>query len=431
MIGNAAALVEHLERRIATGDLEPGDRLVPVRDLAAELGLAPNTVASAYRSLRDRGLTVGRGRSGTFVAGRPPLTAGVEAPAVAGLVDLASGHPDAALLPDIQDALGEMHYEPATYATSPVDPDLARCFLAAFAADGVPASSLAVVGGALDGLERVLTAHCRPGDRVAVEDPAYVAVLDLLASMNLVAVPVAIDERGPMPAAFDATLASGCAAAVLTPRAQNPTGAAIDAARASELRAVLQSHPAALVVEDDHAGSVAGAPHEPLVPGRSRWAIIRSVSKSLGPDLRLAAVVGDDITISRIAGRQAVGAGWVSHVLQRAVVRLMETSTQTLEDAERVYTRRRTRFLSLLEERGVRDAIGRSGLNVWVPVVDEAAVVAGMQRRGFAIRSGARFRIAGPPGVRVTVASSGDDELVTAADALGDLLAPGPRRRTA
>ena len=51
-----------------TGALRPGERLSPVRQLAAELGIAPNTVARAYRELEAEGLLEGRGRTGTFIA---------------------------------------------------------------------------------------------------------------------------------------------------------------------------------------------------------------------------------------------------------------------------------------------------------------------------------------------------------------------------
>ncbi len=63
---------EQLRARLATlierGRLAPGGRLPTVRELAAELGIAPNTVAKAYRALESSGHVVGRGRSGTFVA---------------------------------------------------------------------------------------------------------------------------------------------------------------------------------------------------------------------------------------------------------------------------------------------------------------------------------------------------------------------------
>ena len=64
---------EQLETQItalvASGGLAPGDKLPTVRGLAADLGLAPNTVARAYRELERHGVIQTRGRGGTFVAG--------------------------------------------------------------------------------------------------------------------------------------------------------------------------------------------------------------------------------------------------------------------------------------------------------------------------------------------------------------------------
>ena len=65
-------LVDGVQRQIERGAILPGDRLPPVRVLADDLGLAPNTVARAYRSLEDDGWIEGRGRAGTFVADRLP-----------------------------------------------------------------------------------------------------------------------------------------------------------------------------------------------------------------------------------------------------------------------------------------------------------------------------------------------------------------------
>jgi DNA-binding transcriptional regulator YhcF (GntR family) len=61
-------LRDAIRSRIERGTWTSGDRLPPVRTAAAELGLAPNTVARAYRELEAEGWLVGRGRAGTFVA---------------------------------------------------------------------------------------------------------------------------------------------------------------------------------------------------------------------------------------------------------------------------------------------------------------------------------------------------------------------------
>ncbi|HUX03788.1 MAG TPA: GntR family transcriptional regulator [Acidimicrobiales bacterium] len=59
-----------LARAISTGQLKPEDQLPTVRKLAADLGLAANTVARAYRELELAGIVETRGRNGTFVAGK-------------------------------------------------------------------------------------------------------------------------------------------------------------------------------------------------------------------------------------------------------------------------------------------------------------------------------------------------------------------------
>jgi DNA-binding transcriptional regulator YhcF (GntR family) len=67
-----AQVHDGIRGRIEAGTLLPGDRVPTVRGLAADLGLAPNTVARAYRELEEEGWLVGRGRAGTFVAERLP-----------------------------------------------------------------------------------------------------------------------------------------------------------------------------------------------------------------------------------------------------------------------------------------------------------------------------------------------------------------------
>lgn len=62
-------LKSQIRAQVDSGALAPGDRLPTVRRLAAELGLAANTVARSYRELEAAGVLQTRGRAGTFVAG--------------------------------------------------------------------------------------------------------------------------------------------------------------------------------------------------------------------------------------------------------------------------------------------------------------------------------------------------------------------------
>ena len=420
----ARDVVLDIERRVSDGLLVPGDRLPPVRTHAANVGLAPNTVAAAYRTLSSRGIVVGRGRAGTFVSARPPLAAHGVPKVPSGVVDLATGNPDLAFLPNASDA-SVADGGPVLYGAPATNPALAAAAIEWLRRDGVTVQQVTPVSGALDGMERVLGANLRAGDRVAVEDPAYASVLDLVGAVGLLPVPVPVDDRGVLAEPLERVLAAGVEAIIITPRAQNPFGAALDAERVGELRTVLSAAPDVLIVEDDHAGRVGGAPLRSVIdPGRARWAHVRSVAKELGPDLRLAVVVCDETTRHRLVGRQRVGPGWVSHHLQRAAAGLLTDPgvDRLLSRAAGAYRERRTRLTGALAEAGLA-AHGASGLNVWVPVADEGAAVAAMLERGFAVRAGSSFRMRSPAGVRITVAGQDVDVLDDVAAALIDVLA--------
>ena len=346
--------------------------------------------------------------------------------------DLASGQPDLALLPDLAPVLARVDRAELSYDDEPVLPELVELARAQFAEAAVDAHEICVVSGALDGVERVLSAHLRPGDRVAVEDPCYSALLDLVRAMGMLPVAVPIDERGLLPKQLAATLAAGVDALVLTPRAQNPTGAALDQERREELARVLDRHRHVLLVEDDHQGGVAGAPGYSVVGAQAHWARVRSVTKALGPDLRLAFVTGDEATASRVQGRLAVGPGWVSGILQRVVVELLRAASvrATLARATRLYSKRRQALVEALVGEGIA-AIGRSGFNVWVPVGDEAYVTGALLQRGWAVAPGAPFRLESGPGIRITTSSLEPSEARELAAALAVVLAPTRRRRAA
>jgi DNA-binding transcriptional MocR family regulator len=422
------------EAAIRDGRLETGAALPTVRALAQRLGTSPATVNAAYRILRQRGLVLGEGRRGTRVARRPPLrTPGHHRPVAHGLRDLAVGMPDPELLPALGPALARVDLPVTTQldGLEIADPALLELARQGFSDDGIDGGTIAVVGGAFDGIERVLGAHLRPGDRVIIEDPAYVSIRDLLLALGLVAVPVPVDDAGLIPERLADALAKGAQAAVIVPRAQNPVGSALDDRRADELRRLLEPHPELLIVEDDHAGVVSGAPFVSLTdPGRSSWAVIRSVSKFLHPDLRLAVMAGDETTIARVEGRQALGPRWSSHVLQAIVVELVADPgfPALIERAAEAYATRRRGMIEALAAHGI-EAHGRSGLNVWVPVREEAVTVRALQEAGWLVLAGERFRMATPPGIRITISTlrGGEDEAI--AEALAAVEHAGRPRR--
>jgi DNA-binding transcriptional MocR family regulator len=430
----AGDIASSIETAVRAGGLQPGDRLPTVRALAAELGVSPVTVAAAYRRLTGRGVLSAAGRRGTHVSPGPLLPSRLDVPRLpAGVRNLADGNPDPAFLPDLRAAADRLALPRRLYGDDPTCPDLLKLAGAELRRDGIDASALAVVGGAMDGVERILNAQLRPGDRIAVEDPCYPAVRDLVAVLGMSADPVAVDDYGPLPGELERSLARGAVALVLTPRAQNPTGAALDETRATELRSVLRAHPGVLLVEDDHAGGVAGVETLSLSPGHDGpWAVVRSAAKTLGPDLRLALLAGDAATVARVEGRQRLGTGWVSHVLQELVAELMRdpATTELLARAAAAYAERRTGLVAALARNGLR-AHGRSGVNVWVPVAEEAATVQHLLSRGWGVRGGERYRFRAAPAIRITTSDLRHEEAEQLAADLAELLRGSRRTGTA
>ncbi|MFB8403941.1 aminotransferase class I/II-fold pyridoxal phosphate-dependent enzyme [Streptomyces sp. NPDC055912] len=426
----ASDIAASVERGVGVGALEPGQLLPPMRELAGLLGVNPNTVAAAYRTLRERGVIETDGRRGSRVRPRPATTARgsirVEAPA--GVRDVSKGNPDPALLPPLGEAFAEVARSyaarPGMYAEAPVDEEFGRLARAAFDADGVPDGPIGVTSGSLDAVERVLAVHLRPGDAVAVEDPGWGSLLDLVPALGLRPVPIAVDDEGPLPDAVERAIRKdGARAVIVTDRAQNPTGACVTEARAGELRRVLAGHPGVLLIEDDHGHGIVAQPLHPLAGGTDHWVLIRSVAKAYGPDLRIAAFTGDAETVDRVLGRQRLGPGWVSRLLQGAVAHLWATDAVDPAVVARAYGKRRDGLVRALARRGV-EAHGCSGMNVWVPVPDETGAVAGLVASGWAVAPGARFRMQAGPAVRVTVSGLGAGEIEGLAEAVAGVVGP-------
>ncbi|MEU7997632.1 aminotransferase class I/II-fold pyridoxal phosphate-dependent enzyme [Micromonospora sp. NPDC049060] len=286
------------------------------------------------------------------------------------------------------------------------------------AGHGVACDHLAVLPGGLETVDRALATLLRPGDRVILERPTYNGDLPLVAALGLVPVQVPVDEEGFQPEEFAAALADAHCV-LYRPRAQNPTGAALTARRAETLRSLIRQAPDLLLIEEDHAGRIAGADYESAIPpGHPRWLHVASVSKWLAPDLRFAVVSGDDESIRRLDQRRLLGGGWVSRTTQLAVTAHL-ADPGLGADLIRVrdeYSRRRRHMLDQLTLRGLRGR-GRTGLNVWIDVPDEAGVVTRLAAHGWQVAPGSRFAAA-TPAVRVTVAALGAEETDRFADDL-------------
>ena len=182
-----------------------------------------------------------------------------------------------------------------------------------------------------------------------------------------------------------------------------------------------------LVVENDGTGdasvsSVASVGR--LLPEQT--VMVRSFSKSHGPDLRIAVVGGPSAVVERARVRRSYGSGWTSRLLQMALAWMLtdDGSMRAVTAARSAYAARRQNLADALHERGVEVA-NRDGLSVWIPVADERAALVTLAARGIAVTPGDRFWIGrGRPHVRAATS-----RVVDGVEELADALALAAENR--
>ncbi|WP_309230827.1 aminotransferase class I/II-fold pyridoxal phosphate-dependent enzyme [Nocardia sp. SYP-A9097] len=441
----AAGIAAAVSRRIRAGALPPGTRLPTVREVSRVLKVSPATVNQAWRALAAAGAIVARGRAGTFV-GTPPQPPPVTA---AGRyrrlhsqsdnnfrIDLSRGVPDPALLPDLTAALRALGGEnaiddlSATYLGEPVLPELEATVRADWP---MRAERFTVLDGALDAVDRLLTAHVRLGDAVLVENPCFPPFLDLLSRLGARPVPVHMDESGLLPSELaDALHRHSATVLLLQPRAQNPTGASLSATRVRELADIL-TDATLLVIEDDHSDGIARTPIRSIgsrLP--TKTVHIRSYSKSHGADLRLAVVGGPAHYLDPVIERRMLGPGWTSRLLQRVLLHMLtdDTARTTVATARTTYRTRADALRNSLTRQGIAVARG-DGINLWLPVADENAAMISLAASGIKTAPGGPFEVTDPhtDHLRLTIAALHNGDIPELAAHLAAAAAAAPTYR--
>ncbi|MEV6005647.1 PLP-dependent aminotransferase family protein [Streptomyces sp. NPDC051976] len=297
--GRRAALTGALREAVRGGRLAPGTRLPPYRSLAADLGMARNTVADAYAELVAEGWLTARQGSGTRVADRTP-SAPPPAPAATPAApppayDLRQGQPHTGSFPRaawVAAARRALTAAPND-AFGPGDPqgriELRRALAGYLArARGVRTSPerIVVCSGFAGGLRLLSTLHAVRRAPLAVESyglPFHRALLDRAGLRTL---PLSVDARGADTSGLAATRAR---TVLLTPAHQFPTGVPLSPERRAAVVSWARSV-GGLVLEDDYDGEFR-YDRQPIgaVQGLDpeRVAYLGSASKSLTPALRL------------------------------------------------------------------------------------------------------------------------------------------------
>ncbi|MDO8234503.1 transcriptional regulator PtsJ [Citrobacter werkmanii] len=411
----ANEIFDSIRQHVATGTLAAGETLPPVRELATALNVNRNTVAAAYKRLVTSGLAQSQGRNGTVIKGISAPVALEGGDPDTPLIDLSGGNPAPMRLPDLSRYFAQINKNPRLYGDAAVSPGL-KVWASQWVQNAMPGEGeIDITSGAIDAIERLLCAHLLPGDSVAVEDPCFLSSINMLRYAGFTASPVIVDSGGMQPAMLECALQKGARAVILTPRAHNPTGCSLSASRAAQLQEVLARYPQTLVIVDDHFALLSACRWYPVIaPETTHWAIVRSMSKTLGPDLRLAIVASDPVTSGKLRLRLNSGSQWVSHLLQDLACACLsdETYQHTLAQTQQFYAVRQQKLNSALRQHGIELPVG-DGLNLWLPLEDHSQAIAfALAKSGWLVREGEVFGVNTPAhGLRITLSTLEDSDI--------------------
>ena len=440
--GARTVLLTALRDAVRSGRLAPGSMLPPSRSLAADLGLARNTVAEAYAELVNEGWLASRQGAGTWVlnaAGGQAAPRPRGAPATP-IHNLMPGSPDVAQFPrnewlaSARRALSTAPTEALRLGDARGRPEL-RDALAEYLtrARGVRASadSIVVCAGVRHGVE-LLGRVFRGRGPIAVEAYGLFIFRDALAALDVPTVPIGVDERGAVVDELDALQTP---AVLLTPVHHSPFGMPLHAARRAAAVDWAQ-RTNGYIFDDDYDGEFRydrqpiGA-LQALCPDRVVY--LGSASKSMSQTLRLGWMVLPDRLIDAVTEAAGGQQYYVDALSQLTMADFIGSGNydKHIRRMRMRYRRRRDTLVDALTDFDVGISGLSAGVNLVLTLPDDTehevlrrAGEAGISVQGLSImrHPQAGPGVPDPDGVIVGFAAPADHAFAPAVDALLDVL---------
>lgn len=428
-----------------------GARVPSSRALVAEHGVSPVTVQRAMRELARAGLVEARPGVGTFVraapAARPPdygwqsgalgatpsrlaALSSTQRSAAPDAIGLHSGYPAIELLPErlVRQAIARAARTDAAMLRTPASglPALQAWFageLASASPSGVaPASprDALITSGSQSGLSSIFRTVVGGGEPLLIESPTYWGAILAAEQTGVELVPVPSGPDGPDPDDVERAFArTGARAFYAQPTFANPSGARWPAETGRAVLEIVRRR-GAYLIEDDWAHDL-GIDSDPMplaaLDDGGHVIYLRTLTKSVSPAMRVAAVVARGPVRERILTDRAAESMYVSGLLQAAA---LDVVTQPAWQGHLRRFRgqlrdRRDAMLHSLREHAPHvavDTVPGGGLNIWARLPEDSdvsRVVRECELRGLIIAPGHEWFPAEPAGPFVRLNYSAED----------------------
>jgi len=295
------AIAEAIRDAVKASDLKPGDRLLPHRIMAEELGVTIGTVARGYNLAAEWGLVSGEVGRGTIVMS--PEDTYPHIPLILGptFIDLGVLQPTTVTDPSLckeafEDTLRVVGKKwrngvIAGYLSELGHRHHRKAGTKWLERKGIQADveEVVVTSGAQEAFQLLLSAYTRPGDAILIEELTTIGLKNLGNFLKLNMIGISMDDKGLMPQSLDdACRQSNAHILFITPTFQSPTTAIMDLERRQEILSVARRHNL-FIIENDPFSEFATDPPPPIAAlAPERTAYISSLSYCASPAIRIS-----------------------------------------------------------------------------------------------------------------------------------------------
>lgn len=438
-IAEYVAFVDAVAKRIATGELKPGDRLPPQRAFAYDNGIAVSTAGRVYSELLRRGLVVGEVGRGTFVAGAAPSGPAVRSEPLDGRIDLDFNFPtvpeQSALIARSMSGLQRADVLSATMA--PVTRrrlDAARSVVAGFVASAqwrAEPDAFIFTGCGRQSIAAAISALVPVGGRLGVEAVSYPLVKSTAARLGVTIVPIGMDAEGPLPDQVARAHRAGALSAIyLQPVMHNPLGHTMGAKRRAEIIRIANRLDI-LIIEDLVYSFLSDTP--PMAAeAPDRCLVVDSLSKRVAAGAALGWLAVPSGLRDRVASAMRAGAWHTNPFALEIGVRMMSDGTAAeIARLKRNAARRRQAIVADCLK-GFDCSADPGSYHVWLKLPEgwrSEAFAAAAARAGVSITPSSAFAMTAghaPNAVRLALGLPPSAELELGLERLRELLRSGP-----